>query len=147
MKTLLAPDIVTHLSDKQVYVFPSSCMGPKVRGNAAVVSLKSMGYLIDDIPRIGANGSLYAIRIYKTPLRGDLFDNIDTEIDSFLQFAHLHSDYLFIMSRDGWTKGGRSHIPNLDKFIESAAQIGNIAIPEKLYALSRVSMLTERVEI
>lgn len=147
MKTLLAPDIVTRLSDKQVYVFPSSCIGPKVRGNSSTFSLKAMGYLIDDTPRIGAKGSLYAIRMYKTPLRGDLFENIETEIDCFLQFAHLHSDYLFIMSRDGWTKGGKSHIPNLDKFIESAARIGNIAIPEKLYALSSISMLTERIEI
>lgn len=147
MKTLLAPNIVTRLSDKQVYVFATSCMGPKVRGSTAMFSLKAMGYTLADTPRAGAKGSLYAIRMYKTPLRGDLFANIDTEIDSFLHFAHLHSDYLFIMSRDGWTKGGKSYIPNLDNFVESAARIGNIAVPEKLYAMSNMSMPTERIEI
>jgi len=130
---IIAPDVIRGLQPNEVFVFPTYRSGNLYRGLSTQLFIGINGYKSPDIPRKGAQGSLYGIRVMNTPKKGDFNAALQEEMNAFVQFAWAHQEYLFLMSKDGWKGKGAAFPFDLERFVEDAYNVGNIAVSPIIY--------------
>lgn len=142
---LIAPKQVEKLGEGDVLVVPSiashSVWPPDVLRYCKANDVK-----MRSLPLNGEKGSFYAIKVRNSPRKTDVNESIEEAVANFLRFAYEHSSQLFILSDLGWrgnsAKGTKGYYFDVDEFLRNVVQVGNIAIPQRMYDLSNLSIRT-----
>ena len=124
------PERITELKADEVFVFGSNLAGSH-GGGAAYIAFKKFGAVMGC--GVGHQGQSYAI-----PTMQGGVETIKPYVDEFIQYAKVHPDLFFYVTRIGCGIAGfrDSEIASL---FASAVEIENICLPESFTECIRTS--------
>ena len=120
-----SPDEITELKPDEVFVFGSNLKGHH-RGGAAKIAMEKFGAKWG-IGK-GLSGQSYAI-----PTRGIPLDELAGYVDEFLQFALIHDNLLFYVTKIGCGNAGHT-IDEIAPLFVDARQLDNVRLPSEFLA-------------
>jgi hypothetical protein len=131
MVNRITPNIVTKLSDNQIFVFGSNSEGFHRRG-AARFALDHCGANIGQ--GRGLQGKSYAIVTKKDfrVVKSSTLEEISEEIKIFITFAVEHPELTFLVSKIGTDLAGYS-IKEIAPLFKDAVQVKNIHLPVEFW--------------
>ena len=119
------PEDISELKYDEVFVFGSNLKGHH-RGGAAKIAMEKFGAKWG-IGK-GLSGQSYAI-----PTMGIPLDELASYVDEFLQFALIHVDRLFYVTKIGCGNAGHT-IKEIAPLFVDARQLDNVRLPSEFLA-------------
>ncbi len=124
MLTKFTPDYITELAPNEIFVFGSNKEGQHA-GGAAYYAMDRFGakWGIGE----GLVGNSYAL-----PTMDDLTDpySIKPHVDTFIEFAKSHPEYVFLVTKVGCGIAG-FEISEVAPFFKSALALANVMLPKE----------------
>ena len=118
---VVTPDLITHLSACEVFVFGSNLAGHH-HGGAARMAHECFG--AEWGVGVGPTGQCYAI-----PTMQGGIDTIRPYVDEFIEFAKAHQELTFLVTRIGCGIAGFTD-EEISPLFEEARDVENIVLPE-----------------
>ena len=120
----ITPDMITTLSDNEIFVFGSNLAGMH-GGGAAYIALKKFGAKLGQ--GVGLQGQSYAI-----PTMQGGVETIAPYVDEFIAFAREHPDLHFLVTRIGCGIAGFD-ATDIAPLFRAATDIPNISLPRDFW--------------
>lgn len=120
MEKRTTPNFITRLEPNEVFVFGSNLQGMHA-GGAARVALEHFGAVPGQ--GVGLQGQSYAI-----PTMQGGVDTIQPYVDEFIDFAKLHPELTFLVTRIGCGIAGFTDVEIAPLFTQ-AHNVDNIILP------------------
>lgn len=120
MEKRTTPNFITRLEPNEVFVFGSNLQGMHA-GGAARVALERFGAVPGQ--GVGLQGQSYAI-----PTMQGGVDTIQPYVDEFIDFAKLHPELTFLVTRIGCGIAGFTD-GEIAPLFTQAHNVGNIILP------------------
>ncbi len=117
---MITPSFITSLNDNEVFVFGSNLAGAH-GGGAARIAYEKFG--AEWGVGVGPTGKCYAI-----PTMQGGVETIAPYVDDFIEYAELHSEQMFLVTRIGCGIAG-FHDSEIAPLFTAAADMPNVALP------------------
>ncbi|NCC99450.1 MAG: hypothetical protein EOL95_07095 [Bacteroidia bacterium] len=130
-KPLYTPEKITTLHPREIFVFGSNLAG-KHGGGAAIIAYENFGAIWGN--GVGIQGNSYAI-----PTMHGGVDVIKPYVDEFIEYAKIHDEYIFLVTRIGCGIAGFRDEEIAPLFAE-ALGILNIVLPESFVNILKRSI-------
>ncbi|NLZ51171.1 MAG: hypothetical protein GX899_05660 [Rikenellaceae bacterium] len=121
MEQKITPDFIKHLEPNEIFVFGSNLVGAHA-GGAARIAHKNFG--AEWGVGVGPTGQCYAI-----PTMQGGVDTIKPYVEDFINYARLHSELLFYVTRIGCGIAGFSD-HEIAPLFRNALELPNVALPQ-----------------
>lgn len=121
MKILFTPDCITELNENEIFVFGSNLQG-RHNGGAASIAWKKFGAKKGQ--GVGFHGQTYAI-----PTMHGGIEEIKPYVDDFIQYASMHTEYIFLVTRIGCGIAGYSDKEIAPLFF-TCIEMENVILPK-----------------
>lgn len=121
MEQKITPDFIKHLEPNEIFVFGSNLVGAHA-GGAARIAHKNFG--AEWGVGVGPTGQCYAI-----PTMQGGVDTIKPYVEDFINYARLHSELLFYVTRIGCGIAGFSD-HEIAPLFRNALELPNVVLPE-----------------
>ena len=115
------PEFITSLEPNEIFVFGSNLQGMH-GGGAALVAYRKFGAIMGQ--GVGLQGQSYGI-----PTMQGGVETIRPYVDEFIEFAKVHPELTFLVTRIGCGIAGFTNEEIAPLFL-AAHNIGNIVLPE-----------------
>ena len=116
-----SPEFITSLEPNEIFVFGSNLQGMH-GGGAALVAYRKFGAIMGQ--GVGLQGQSYGI-----PTMQGGVETIRPYVDEFIEFAKVHPELTFLVTRIGCGIAGFTNEEIVPLFL-AAHNIGNIVLPE-----------------
>ena len=124
-KNIYTPDYIEFLLSNQIFVFGSNSLGYHT-GGASGTARKKFGAVWGQ-PE-GIQGQSYAIPVdFGKGVRKDA--EVKTSIDRFIEYAKVHNELFFFVTRVGCGIAGY-HDEEMAQFFREALNLNNVCLPK-----------------
>jgi hypothetical protein len=120
MNKRVTPEFITSLEPNEIFVFGSNLKGMH-GGGAAYVAYRKFGAIMGQ--GVGLQGQSYAI-----PTMQGGVETIRPYVDEFIQFAKLHTELTFLVTRIGCGIAGFTD-EEISPLFKAAHGVENIVLP------------------
>lgn len=123
-KTRFTPENITELKDNEIFVFGSNMQGRHF-GGAALIAWKKFGAEFGN--PIGIQGQTYAI-----PTMFETADEIKPYVDEFKNYAKVHNDKVFLVTKIGMGIAGFA-LEEIAPLFKECSELDNVVLPKEFY--------------